>query len=214
VPSRIGTVLGSPLEFLSQHITRLLQAEQVRAYEVPREEFFMPTKNVVGVDSVASTVSMLSAMHARRLLQCGAEVAPDALCDLHPCCGDDPELLRERGIGPGWRIESGARLYVCAREGGRPGAPIASEGLRVGAGSTLIIKAARPYGTIRLSSDRRVGSDPENASRISIGKGVRIEAGVQVVVRVESGGRLIIPDRHRFDRSLEITVAENQDCKL
>ncbi len=214
VPSRIGTVLGSSLEYLSQHITRLLPAEQVRAYEVPRGEFFMPTKSVVGVDSVASTVSMLSAMHAKRLLQCGAEVAPDALCDLHPCCGDESELLRERGIGPGWRIEGGARLYVCAREGGKPGAPIASEGLRVGARSTLIINTARPYGTIRMTSDRRLACDSRDASRVSIGKGVRIEAGVQVVVQVESGGRLIVPDGHRFDRNLEITVAENQEGKL
>jgi UDP-N-acetylglucosamine/UDP-N-acetylgalactosamine diphosphorylase len=214
VPSRIGTVLGSSLEYLNQHITRLLPAERVCAYEVPREEFFMPTKNITGVDSVASTVSMLSAMHARRLKQCGAEIAADALCDLHPCCGDDPTFLRDRGIGPGWRLESGARLYLCAREGGRPGAPIAGEGLQVGEGGTLIIDTTRPYGEIHLQSDRRLTCDPTDAGRVSIGTGVRIEAGIRVAVHIKRGGRLIVPDGRVFDRNTEITVAENQECKL
>jgi UTP--glucose-1-phosphate uridylyltransferase len=214
VPARTGTVLGSSLECLNQHITRLLPPEQVRAYEVRREEFFMPTKNVAGVDSVASTVAMLSALHARRLRHCGAEVAADALCDVHPCCGDDPESLRQRGIGPGWRIEGGARVYICAHEGGKPDAPIAGEGLQVGVGATLIIASARPYGNIRLQSDRRLTCDRAGAGRVSLGKGVRIAAGVRVAVRVKSGGTIIVPDGHVFDRDVEVEVAENQECKL
>jgi UDP-N-acetylglucosamine pyrophosphorylase len=214
VSARTGEVLGSSMEYLNQHIARLLPAERVKAYEVPREGFFMPTKNVTGVDSVASTVSMLSALHAQRLTQCGAYVAADALCDLHPCCGDDCELLRDRGIGPGWRIDQGALLYLCAREGGKPGAPIAGEGLHLERGSTLIIDAARPYGTIQLKSDRKISCDPAQASTVSLGRGVRIEAGVRVAIHIKPCGRLIVPDGRVFDRNLEVTIAENQECKL
>lgn len=214
VPARTGPVASSSMEYLNQHITRLLPCEKVRAYEVSRDEFFMPTKNVVGVDSVVSTVSMLSAMHARRLIQCGASVAQNALCDLHPCCGDDPELLRRRGIGVGWCIDEGARLYLCVREGAKLGEPPLGRDLHLEPKSTLIIDATRPYGAIQMTSDRRIVCDLSHASRVSLGAEVRIKSGIRVALRIKPGGRLVITDGRVFDRDLEITVAENQECNL
>jgi hypothetical protein len=205
VNSRRGPVSSSSLEMLNQHITRLLDPEKVRAYEIERREFFMPTKNVTGVDSAESTNRMLSDRFAGLLEQGGAEVHPDALCDLHPAC---------TGLGPGLKLGAGSRLYMGARQSDARGAPVCDGPLTLEPGSSLVVYAARPYGDIRADSFRRIEVDAAGASRLKIGSGVTIKSGVRVVLHIGPGTRLTIPAGRVISQDIQGEVGPGEDQEL
>lgn len=205
VNSRRGPVPSSSLEMLNQHITRRLDPQEVRAYEVEREEFFMPTKNVAGSDSVESTTRMLSERCARRLQAAGADVHEEALCDLHPACP---------GLGPGLRLESGSRIYCGVRQSDSAGAPICDGPLTLQPGSSLVIHAARPYGEINADGSRRIRVDASGASLLWIGRGVTIKKGVRVVLRIGPGARLAIPAGRVISRDIEGKVGPGESKEL
>ncbi len=214
IGSRRGQVETSSLEMLNQHLTRLLDPDRVRAFEVDRSAFFMPTKNVTGVDSVESTVATLSARFAAQLASAGAQVAPDALVDLHPACGSNSQRLAARGLGPGWRLESGSRLYLCVRAATAPDSPPMAEGLTLEPGASLVVDARRPYGRLSLGDRRALEVDPDQASRVSVGRGVRIAAGVKAVFRIGPGARLSVPDGQVIDRDLELQIGDGDAVAL
>jgi hypothetical protein len=205
VSSRRGPVSSSSLEMLNQHITRLLDPQKVRAYEVERREFFMPTKNVTGVDSAESTNRMLSDRFARMLEQAGAEVHPDSLCDLHPAC---------TGLGPGLKLEAGSRLYMGARQSDAQGAPVTDGPLILEPGSSLVVYAARPYGDIRAYTSRQIKIDAAKASRLKIGSGVTIKSGVRVVLHIGPGTRLTIPAGRVISQNIQGEVGPGEDQEL
>jgi UDP-N-acetylglucosamine/UDP-N-acetylgalactosamine diphosphorylase len=205
VSSRRGPVSSSSLEMLNQHITRLLDPQKVRAYEVERREFFMPTKNVTGVDSAESTNRMLSDRFARMLEQAGAEVHPDSLCDLHPAC---------TGLGPGLKLEAGSRLYMGARQSDAQGAPVTDGPLILEPGSSLVVYAARPYGDIRADTSRQIKIDAAKASRLKIGSGVTIKSGVRVVLHIGPGTRLTIPAGRVISQNIQGEVGPGEDQEL
>lgn len=205
VNSRKGPVSASSMEMLNQHITRLLDPGKVRAYEVDREEFFMPTKNVTGTDSVESTTGMLSDRFARRLKGAGAQVHETALCDLHPAC---------RGLGPGLKLEAGSRLYLGARQADPGGAPVCDGPLTLEAGSSLVIHAAWPYGDIQADSSRRIKVDAAKSSLLKIGRGVTIKKGVRVSLRIGPGTRLTIPAGRVISQDIQGEVGSGEDKEL
>lgn len=210
ITSRRGVVASSSLEMLNQHLTRELPAARVRAYEVQRQDFFMPTKNVTGPDSVASTSAMLSQRFARLLGAAGARIDPAAICDLHPACGAGPAALAERGLGPGWQLGAGARLYLCARLGLADGAPIAAGPVTVEPGATLIVDARRPYGEPRLGPERSLTLATERASRVQLGRGLVVRAGVTVRLRIGPGARLEVTDGRVFDRDVDLELGPGE----
>jgi UDP-N-acetylglucosamine/UDP-N-acetylgalactosamine diphosphorylase len=214
VTSKTGQIPSSSIEMLNQHITRLLDPTRVRAFEVPRPDFFMPTKNVVGADSVESTTRLLSETFTRQLEQAGAEVAPDAIVDLHPACGASGEELAALGIGPGWKLGEGARLYLCLRQGDPQGAPVADGHVELEPGSTLLLDAARPYGDIRLDRLHNVDVDAAQASCVRVGRGVVIKQGVRVAFHIGPGARLTIPPGRVIDRDMEGEVEPGGDLEL
>jgi len=205
VSSRRGPVSSSSLEMLNQHITRLLDPQKVRAYEIERREFFMPTKNVTGADSAESTNRMLSDRFAKKLSEAGAEIHPDALCDLHPAC---------TGLGPGLKVGAGARLYMGARQSDYQGAPVCDGPLILEPGSSLVVYAARPYGDIRTDSFRRIEVDAAGASRLKIGNGVTIKKGVRVVLRIGPGTRLTIPAGRVISQDIQGEVGTGEDKEI
>lgn len=214
VVSRIGPVRSSSVEMLNQHLTRLLAPGRIRAFEVARDRYFMPTKNVAGVDSVASTVTMMSRDFAKRLSDAGAAVSDSALCDLHPACGLGTGALIRRGIGPGWKLLEGTRLYLCARMGPKPDAPVCAGGLTMQPGSTLMIDCLRPYGKLALDRSRQLRTDPLFASHLSLGKNVTVEAGVRISACIGPGGLLIIPDGKVFKQNQELSVGPGQTTEI
>jgi hypothetical protein len=205
VGSRRGPVASSSLEMLNQHITRLLDPDKVRAYEVERREFFMPTKNVTGVDSAESTNQMLSDRFARMLELAGAEVHPRALCDLHPAC---------TGFGAGLKLEAGSRLYMGARQSDAQGAPVTDGPLTIEPGGSLVVYAARPYGEVLADSSRSIKVDAAMASRLKIGGGVTIKSGVQVVLHIGPGTRLTIPAGRVISQDIQGEVGPGEDQEL
>jgi hypothetical protein len=214
VNSRVGLVESSSLELLNQHITRLLDPGRVRAFEVSREKFFIPTKNVTGADSVESSSRMLSDLSAHLLSRAGAKVAQDALVDLHPACGLDPNAPGLPGWGAGWSIGPGARLYLCVHCPPGDSRPVNEGSVDLEPDSSLIVSAARPYGDVSVDSDRRVKVDGKSASRVHIGKNVAVRKGVRVVVRVGRGARLEIPAGRIFTRDIECEVREGEELEL
>lgn len=205
VSSRQGQVSSSSLEMLNQHITRLLDPQKVRAYEVDRNEFFMPTKNVTGTDSVESTTRMLSNRFARRLKEGGADVHPDALCDLHPACVS---------FGPGLTLGAGTRLYMGVRQSDPGGAPVCEGPLTLEPDSSLVVHAARPYGDIRADRSRRIKVDAAKASCLRIGRGVTIKEGVRVTLRIGPGTRLTIPAGRVISQDIQGEVGPGEDQEI
>jgi UDP-N-acetylglucosamine pyrophosphorylase len=211
VPSYSGPVETSSLEMLNQHITRRIDANKVRAYEIDRDSFFMPTKNVTGEDSVASTVKTLSKRYAKLLTCAGATVASDALCDLHPICAENTDKLRSLGIGSGWKIGPGSRLYLCAHTGSHPGQPPFSSNLTLEAEAGFIVDAQFPVGAVGLLEDRRIQTDLSKASRVAVGRNVCIRSGVQVTINVGPACQLKIPDNADFTHDLDLHLTETQE---
>ncbi len=205
VSSRKGPVSSSSMEMLNQHITRLLDPEKVRAYEVDRREFFMPTKNVTGTDSVESTTGMLSDRCARRLKAAGAAVHKKALCDLHPA---------SRGLGPGLKLEAGSRLFMSARQSDPGGAPVCAGPLTLEPQSLLAVHAAWPYGAIQADESRRIKVDTTKASRLRIGRGVTIKKGVRVSLRIGPGARLTIPAGRVIAKDIQVEVGPGKDQEI
>ena len=211
VPSLIGPVAGSSLEMLNQHLTRRLPPERVRAYEIDRAELFMPTKNITGPDSVQTTTRALSRQGARRLGEAGARVHDSALVDLHPGCAGSAELVN-LGVGPGWRLEQGSRLYLCAGGGGQP--PLSAGGLVLEPGASLLIFSELPWGRLEIAADRSIRRQPEDASRVQLGKGVRVARGSKVVIRAAAGSRVSVPDGHVFSADAVIVAEPGRSVDL
>jgi UDP-N-acetylglucosamine/UDP-N-acetylgalactosamine diphosphorylase len=205
VSSRRGPVSSSSLEMLNQHITRRLDPRRVHAYEVDRREFFMPTKNATGVDSVESTTRMLSQRFARLLREAGADVHQAAVCDLHPAWG---------GVGPGLRLGAGSRFYMGARQSDSRGAPVCDGPLTLEPESSLVVHADLPYGDIRADASRRIRVDASKASRLKIGRGVTIKKGVRVSVRIGPGSRLTVPAGRVISQDIEGEVGSGEDQEL
>ena len=214
VESRIGPVHSSSMEMLNQHITRLLDPGRIRAYELSRSAFFMPTKNITGVDSVESTTRMLSLRHQDLLTQAGATVSPQAWCDLHPACGTTAEELAARGVGPSWSLHPGSRLYLCARSGDRAGGPLSGGGLVLEEGSSLVVECARPYGEIVLDGARHLGVRPTLSSAVFLGRGLVVRRGVRVILRIGPGARLTLPDHLVISSDLNLQVPRGANHSL
>ncbi|MBW2701659.1 MAG: UTP--glucose-1-phosphate uridylyltransferase [Deltaproteobacteria bacterium] len=214
IESCIGPVESSSLEMLNQHLTRLLDPDRVRAFEVERSELFMPTKNVTGVDSVVSTVQQMSDRSARLLRQAGATIADTALCDLGPACGDQAEDLKRYGIGPGWQLEPGAQLFACACQPDPEGPPIAESGLRLEENSSLLFSTQRPYGSLRLGPDRTLLRQPGSESKLHIGRDVVVRPGIRVRLDVGPGANLRVKDKACFSEDTEIVVPEGETLEI
>jgi len=183
---RIGDRLvpASSHEMLNQHLAAILGPGEVGVLDVARDDYFLPTKNLAGDDSLEGTTSALSRQAAAKLRAAGAEVAADAIVELDPCLGESAEGLRRLGVGPGWRIGAGAVLYLGVRHG-VDDAPPYGPGLVLEPGARLVVRADRPYGDVTVDpATRTVSVDATAASRIGIGADVTVAAGARIEVRV------------------------------
>ncbi len=212
--SRVGPVAGSSLEMLNQHLTRLLDPERVRAYEVDRAAYFMPTKNVIGNDSVSTTSQMLSDQSRRLLAAAGAEIDPAALCDVHPACGGSSTQLGKQGLGPGWRLAAGARLYLCVGSGDGQGAPVSEGRLSLEPESSLLVYGQQPYGQISVDQDSHLQVQAQTSSCLHIGPGVKIRRGVRVEAHIGPGARLRLPAGREITGDMKIELAPGQDREI
>lgn len=210
VPSIIGPVAGSSLELLNQHLTRRLPPERVRVYEIDRGELFIPTKNVTGPDSVQTTTRALSRLGARRLAEAGAEVHEAALVDLHPGCANR-QKLSDLGVGPGWQLEQGSRLYLCAGTGLEP---LSEGGLVLESGAALLVFSELPWGRIAIDDARSIQCNLQQASKVHLARNVRVAAGVKIIIKAAAGARVSVPAGHVFSTSSIIEAAPGQSIDV
>ncbi|RJO74036.1 MAG: hypothetical protein C4523_01365 [Myxococcales bacterium] len=210
---------SSTFEMLNQHLCARLDPERIRLYEGERREIFMPTKALIGEDSVQTTFALETARAAREIAALGGEVAggpdlPQAWAEFHPCLGATVEEKRARGIGKGWRLEQGSRLYLCVRRGLGEIPPFAP-GLQLGENSTFILRCERPYGRLTYHPDNRtVAEHVISAGKVRVGANVRIAAGARVVLDVLGDGRLAIPDGAVFHQGFERVIAPGEIATL
>ena len=213
-------VSTSSMEFLNQHITRKLTPASVLFYEVPRQDFFMPTKNPTGADSVVTTCRMMNDQSARWLEAAGGFVprsggVVDATLELHPCTALDAADLPDRGIGKGWVLERDARVYLCARYSHAGDTVIAGPDANFGRGSTFIARVKKPYGDLAFNAGSRdLRPDVHSAGKLLIGRGVATRPGVRVEIDIEGDGELVISNGRVFSEDLKLTVRHGQTVTL
>ncbi len=219
---RVGDrkIQSSTYEFLNQHLASLLDPDDVRIYSGGRDDLFIPTKAIVGPDSVQSTFHTLNRLQADKLRRTGADVAgspeePLAFVDLHPCLGLKTEDLERRGVGPGWVLEKGARLFLCVRHGLTTFSRPFGDGLRLEEDATFILRTRKPYGTIEYDMENReIRESAENAPRISVGANVVVKKGVRVVLDLQEEAVLYIPDNAVFEKNVETWVFKGRPLRL
>ena len=72
----------------------------------------------------------------------------------------------------------------------------------------------RPYGDLTLGSGRALKVDPAGASRLRVGRGVRVAQGVRAVFRIGPGARLTIPDGKLIAENLEVDLGKGDEFKI
>jgi hypothetical protein len=207
-PVQIGdrTVSSSSFEMLNQHLTGLLAPEATGVLLVERDAYFLPTKTLVGEDSLDTTTAALSRGAADRLRKAGATVADSARVEIAPWLRTREATWTGSGAGRGWVLEEDSDLFLGSLRGLEDG-PAFGPGLRIGGGATLEIEVGLPYGTPAFDPDSRsVRADAASSGRVSVGRDVAVAPGVSVRVRVEGNGRLRIPDGAVLSESCERTV--------
>jgi UDP-N-acetylglucosamine/UDP-N-acetylgalactosamine diphosphorylase len=213
-------VSTSSMEFLNQHITRLLLTKDVLFHEVERRDFFMPTKNPTGGDSVVTSFHALADMYARWIEQDGGRVPrPDgkvaAWIELHPSVAMEPGDLAAKGIGKGWVFDQGSRVYLCARYA--PGGDTIIAGSEAGFGRdcTFIVRVEKPYGDVVYHSETgELKPEPHTAGKFMMGKGVAVRPGVRVEITVEGDGECMIHGGKVFTGDLKLVVKPGQKVTL
>jgi hypothetical protein len=212
--------LSSSMEFLNQHLTRKLDPESVGFYETARGDFFMPTKNPTGVDSVVTTFEAINAMYGRWLARAGACVAargakPGAFIEIHPSVAMDEGDLERAGIGRGWVLEDGSALYLSGRLSRGHGHAFSGRDATFREGSTFIVRVKRPYGNVRFDpATRKIGADVAGCGKFFIGNGTTVNPGVRVEIDVEGNGECTISDGKVFESDFRLVVKPGEVVSL
>lgn len=213
-------IASSTSEMMSHALCTLLEPEKVKLYYVDRDELFLPTKNMIGVDSVEHTFNVLVSQALDRLIKLGAEVEggsaePKVWAELPPFLGLTLEQIASRGLASGWKLAAGSRLYLGARYSSSGGDRPYSEKLTLEEGAQLIIDAKMPYGRMKIDEVTRiVEADVATASKAGIGPDVTISRGVRLYVSIESGGVFEISAGKRITESMDIVVGPDEKVSL
>jgi len=221
-PIKVGQtkIASSTMEMLNQDLPYLLEPSAVNAYETKREEYFLPTKSVLGRDSVQSTFKALVEDSNRRLQRLGANVESvesemhSVYSELHPALGLTDEDYKKHSIGQGWKLEKGCKLYICARMD-ESGEAVQFKSLHLKKNSSLIIKNQFPYGKLSMdASTRNISVSNETAGRINFGENVSLNEGIKVKISVEGNGIVTIPDGTCFTKDLYVVVKDGENITL
>ncbi len=198
----------SSIEWLNHYLAQRFEKENVCVMGAPREAYFMPTKNVLGEDSLQTTLAGLLKDQALLLSRCGAEIkfnengAPLANVEISPLVGTDPAELAGRGVGKGWKLGAGATIYLGVPYAAEGFATPYSDGLELEEGASLIVHATRPLGDIKNGPDGKLEQNLEVAGRVHIGANVKILKGVTVKIILGEKGSYVLPANTVVDKDL------------
>lgn len=206
VSVRGRSVLAASLEWLNQDLVRVLSKERVSILGLPRSQFFLPTKNVRGVDSIETTRDGL-VRYFKGILDDTCNFSQSAVLDLSPVfISDENDRYRLRNLV----MEEGSELYIRANLDTEKDRLVLDKGIMMERGAKLQIICEQPYG--RPEYDyiyNAVRFDPSTASLVTLRHPLRISAGVTVTLRIEAGGSLIVQSRE-INNNTEIVVRKGE----
>jgi len=182
-------ILTSSLEWLNQDIVTVLEKSQVKILGLKREDFFLPTKNVKGVDSIETTLDGLS-QYYKRILDDSCRFHRNSILDISPSfILNANENHRLRNL----TMDEKSVLFIRANfdiDGDRL---MLNRGIHLEKNSTLKIICRNPFGKFDydyVSNTARL--DRGNASKVSIQNPIVVKRGSKVILEIEEGGRLLI----------------------
>ena len=184
-----GQILTNSLEWLNQDIVTVMEKRQVRILGLNREDFFLPTKNVKGVDSIETTMDGMS-QYYKRILDDSCRFHRNSILDISPSfILDANENHRLRNL----TMDENSALFIRANfdiDGDRL---MLNRGIHLEKSSTLKIICKNPFGKFDydyISNAARL--DRGNASKVSIQNPIVVKSGSKVILEIEEGGRLLI----------------------
>ncbi|MCX7957495.1 MAG: hypothetical protein N3B13_00415, partial [Deltaproteobacteria bacterium] len=182
-------IFTSSLEWLNQDIVTVLAKKQVALLGLERNNFFLPTKNVRGVDSVETTLEGLNRYY-KTILDNSCRFHRSSVLDLSPSfILDERDNHRLRNIV----MENDSLLFIRGCIDADGGFLLINKGIILEQGASLKIISEKPLGNFDYDYiSNSATPDIKSASRIHISKPLKIRAGARISVYIKEGGILIL----------------------
>ena len=194
---------SSTFEILNQHLTRLLPGHKVGIFAGPQEEYFLPTKNMTGPDSVETTQRFLSDRGMEALRHGGATIhGRGQTADISPVMDADGIRRMFKRL----EIFDRARVYLSPVEGkGFHGKVVVKKE------GTLIVDSMEPFGTFQAGPNRKATQVPP-PPMVDVSGSVEVGKGATLILRLNAGAVLKIDKNLKIPdgKSVEITVSQGE----
>jgi hypothetical protein len=208
-------VLTSTMEYLNHYIVEVLPQSKVNFILVDRDDFFAPTKTYDAEDSVFDSRKKYLKYTAKKIINSNYSLSleDDSVLELAPYI-----LFSEKIKGffdfSHWKLERSCFFYTSCFMPPDGEEKSFSEGLKLKENSKFIISSDKPFGYIKVDSERNTKFDSGSFPKLKVGKNVSAEKNVSVRFQVEEGGVLIIEDGKVFQSDLDIKVRKGEVLKI
>ncbi len=204
---------SSTYEVLNQHLTKHLSASRVGIFPVPREEYFLPTKNLHGEYSVDTTRDILSKRAIEAIKAAGGVFLGE---------GHVGDLFM--GYGFAWLgelfepgsvvVESGGRIYLSPVRGIDGQYPIRGK-IVIKENATFILDNLAPFGSYEVGVNRMAKFNGD-VPKLLIKQDITISESAMLKIVLHPGSVLIIENPIDMKPGMirEIVVKENDVMRL
>ncbi|MCX7944868.1 MAG: UTP--glucose-1-phosphate uridylyltransferase [Deltaproteobacteria bacterium] len=203
-------IYTSSLEWLNQDIVTVINKSRVSLIGLKREEFFLPTKNVTGVDSIETTVRGLNHYY-KSIVDNSCKFYNGSILDVSPSfILDRRDDYRLRNL----IMEEDSRLFIGACVDINDNLLVINKGLILERGASLRINSEKPFGDFEY--DYVTNTARPNlrfASKLNIKKPLRIKAGSNISIFIKGGGVLMI-NSGELSGNISLIVEKEQKVEL
>ena len=208
-------VLTSTMEYLNHYIVEVLPQSKVNFILVDRDDFFAPTKTYDAEDSVFDSRKKYLKYTAKKIVNSGflLSLGEDSVLELAPHILFSEKVMRFFDFSR-WKLGSSCFFYTSCFMPPDGEEKSFSEGLTLKEKSKFIISSDKPFGYIRVDSERNIKFDSGSFPKLKVGKNVVVEKNVSVRFQIEEGGVLIIEDGKVFQNDLDIKVKKGEVLKI
>ncbi len=210
VKVRDREILTSSLEWLNQDIISVLEKGGVSFIGLKRDDFFLPTKNVKGMDSIETTIQGLNRYY-KSSLDNSCKFFKNSVLDLAPSFFlDERDNHRLRNLV----MEQDSMLLIRGCFDADDKYMLLNKGLVIEKGAILKIVAEYPFGHfdydyVSNTAIPNIGS----ASRMHFNKPLVIRAGSNVKIHIKEGGILIVNSQELMG-DIDIIVERGQKKEI
>ncbi|MGC9044441.1 MAG: UTP--glucose-1-phosphate uridylyltransferase [Myxococcota bacterium] len=203
-------ILTNSLEWLNQDIVTVLPKSVVNILGLKREDFFLPTKNVKGVDSIGTTIEGLNRYY-KSLLDNSCKFHKSSVIDLSPSfILDERDNHRLRNL----TMEENTLFFVRGCLDANEEYLLLNKGITIERGGVLKIICKNPFGDFDYDYVSNSATPNKRlASKIQINKPIRIKAGSKILFEIEEGGMLIV-NSEEFMGEIGLRVERNQKVEI